>query len=120
MNENGLSPLHILAGKPNAFRSSSCLGVFDLMLYDCKDDTFIILAAFSMQALFIIFVLKTVLFYLQGLSVDELREERYEYSKNWGADSTAKFPENYRTCINFFRFIWTSLRILSGLLSMPI
>ncbi|KAK9180399.1 hypothetical protein WN943_029608 [Citrus x changshan-huyou] len=88
VNENGLSPLHILAGKPNAFRSSSCLGLFDLMLYDC-------------------------------VSVDELREEKYDYSKNYGSHGTAKFPENYRTCINFFRFIWTSLRILSGLLTKP-
>ncbi|KAJ4723008.1 putative Ankyrin repeat-containing protein [Melia azedarach] len=35
LNENGLSPLHILASKSNAFKSSSCLGIFDIILYNC-------------------------------------------------------------------------------------
>ncbi|GMN68023.1 hypothetical protein TIFTF001_037082, partial [Ficus carica] len=33
INENGLSPLHILASKPNAFQSSSHFGLFDRIIY---------------------------------------------------------------------------------------
>lgn len=36
VNENGLTPLHILASKPNAFKSSSRLGLFDSIIYRCK------------------------------------------------------------------------------------
>ncbi|PON92521.1 Transmembrane protein [Trema orientale] len=35
INENGLSPLHILASKPNAFHSSTRLGLFDRIIYHC-------------------------------------------------------------------------------------
>ncbi|KAH9649872.1 ANK REP REGION domain-containing protein [Citrus sinensis] len=37
VNENGLTPLHILASKPNAFKSSSRLGLFDSIIYCCID-----------------------------------------------------------------------------------
>ncbi|KAK9180467.1 hypothetical protein WN943_029676 [Citrus x changshan-huyou] len=36
VNENGLTPLHILASKPNAFKSGSRLGLFDRIIYYCK------------------------------------------------------------------------------------
>ncbi|KAH7573044.1 hypothetical protein JRO89_XS03G0057200 [Xanthoceras sorbifolium] len=35
VNENGLTPLHILASKPNAFQSSSRLKPFDRIIYHC-------------------------------------------------------------------------------------
>lgn len=36
VNELGLSPLHLLAGKPSAFRSGSHLRRWDLFIYHCK------------------------------------------------------------------------------------
>lgn len=33
VNEDGISPLHILARKPHAFKSSSYLGSVDLIIY---------------------------------------------------------------------------------------
>ena len=35
-NENGPTPLHILASKPNAFKSCSRLGLIDRIIYYCK------------------------------------------------------------------------------------
>ncbi|KAJ4722999.1 Ankyrin repeat protein [Melia azedarach] len=87
VNENGLSPLHILASKSNAFKSSSCLGIFDLVLYNC-------------------------------VSVDELRGEEY-VPKNSRAKGSRKFPENYRTCMNFFKLIRNSIHVLGGTFVKP-
>ena len=35
MNVDGLTPLHVLANKPNAFKSSTQLGAFDRFIYYC-------------------------------------------------------------------------------------
>ena len=35
MNEDGLTPLHILANKPHAFKSRTQLGAFDRFIYYC-------------------------------------------------------------------------------------
>ncbi|XVF65190.1 hypothetical protein PTKIN_Ptkin09bG0227200 [Pterospermum kingtungense] len=35
VNENGVSPLHVLATKTNAFKSGGRLGLFDRILYSC-------------------------------------------------------------------------------------
>lgn len=37
-NENGITPLHILASKPNAFHSSSHLKLFDRLIYHSKNN----------------------------------------------------------------------------------
>lgn len=54
VNEDGISPLHILARKPHAFKSSSYLGSVDLMIYHSTNlyiiwahDFFIYLFAFT-------------------------------------------------------------------------
>ena len=36
-NTDGLTPLHILASKPNAFLSSTPLGMFDRLIYYCME-----------------------------------------------------------------------------------
>lgn len=41
INENGLSPLHILASMPNAFKSSSRFGLFDRIIYHSMTTFFI-------------------------------------------------------------------------------
>ncbi|KAK2991132.1 hypothetical protein RJ640_029425 [Escallonia rubra] len=37
-NEQGLSPLHLLASKPSAFRSGCHLGLLDRIIYDCESN----------------------------------------------------------------------------------
>ncbi|OMO93025.1 hypothetical protein CCACVL1_06671 [Corchorus capsularis] len=77
VNVNGLSPLHILAMKTNAFRSGSHLGLIDTILYRCvmvdevKDKKY--------------------------ASKDYL--ERFEEIGN----RRPCYPQNYQTCMRFFR-----------------
>ncbi|GMN63898.1 hypothetical protein TIFTF001_032975 [Ficus carica] len=87
VNEDGLSPLHILATKPNAFQSGSRLGLFDRIIYHC-------------------------------LVVDDLKEETPDVdkyiniaSKKQGKD-ILEFPENYKTCMNFFLMLSNLFQVL--------
>lgn len=38
LNEDGLSPLHILARKPNCFKSSTGMQFLDCVIYNCKNN----------------------------------------------------------------------------------
>ncbi|KAF3457683.1 hypothetical protein FNV43_RR02341 [Rhamnella rubrinervis] len=86
INEDGLSPLHILASKPNAFKSSSRLGLFDRIIYHC-------------------------------LAVEELKKETQRdeetNSHTAGAKKSKRCPENYETCMNFFRLLGVLLQTLT-------
>ncbi|KAL5542601.1 hypothetical protein UlMin_010311 [Ulmus minor] len=88
MNEDGLSPLHVLAKKPNAFRSSTRLGFFDRLLY-------------------------------KYLVVDDLKEqeiddvEAYIKKRTKGVKESHKYPENYKTCINFLVLVKVFFQVLS-------
>jgi len=42
MNKEGLSPLQILAGKPNCFKSSTRMEFLQSIIYNCKNVTFIL------------------------------------------------------------------------------
>ncbi|KAJ4723004.1 putative Ankyrin repeat-containing protein [Melia azedarach] len=86
VNENGLTPLHILASKPTAFNSSSRLGLFDRIIYHC------------------IYV------------AVELKEDKHDHeawSNDSRLKSGLSYPKNYKTCIKFFRLIKTSIRVLT-------
>ncbi|KAH9649869.1 ANK REP REGION domain-containing protein [Citrus sinensis] len=85
VNENGLTPLHILASKPNAFKSSSRLGLFDSIIYCCV--------------------------LVDELKQEKYDHEAC--SNNSRANSDLKFPQNYEACINFLKLIKTSIRVLS-------
>ncbi|XP_062104497.1 uncharacterized protein LOC133815703 [Humulus lupulus] len=92
INENGLSPLHILASKPNAFHSSTRLGLFDRIIYHC-------------------------------LVVDELKEESHDVEayiakKTKRRIESLKYPENYKTCINFFGLLLSVFHVLFDKLLM--
>ncbi|KAL5542606.1 hypothetical protein UlMin_010316 [Ulmus minor] len=87
MNEDGLSPLHVLASKPNVFRSSTPLGCFDRLLYKC-------------------------------LVVDDLKEqeiddvEAYIKKRTKRVKESHKYPENYKTCINFLVLLKVFFQVL--------
>ncbi|EXC16955.1 Ankyrin repeat-containing protein [Morus notabilis] len=85
INENGLSPLHILASMPNAFKSSSRFGLFDRIIY-------------------------------HSIVVDELKEETHDidtYIKkgNRKEEEILTYPQNYKTCINFFGMLFSVFQV---------
>ncbi|KAG6676733.1 hypothetical protein I3842_15G166100 [Carya illinoinensis] len=89
VNEQGFFPLHLLATKPSAFRSGSHLGRFYKLVY-------------------------------HSIFVDELTHE-HEYDddqtppaiiKNRKEEKNPNYPENYRTCINFFRLFWKMAHVV--------
>ncbi|XP_041020514.1 ankyrin repeat-containing protein ITN1-like [Juglans microcarpa x Juglans regia] len=92
VNEDGITPLHLLADKPSAFPSGSRLGVFDRIIYQCMyvderkvmepDDHFF---QRSMQPI--------------------ARLPAYERNPN-------NYPENYRTCNDFYRLFWNFFTFL--------
>ncbi|KAH9680692.1 ANK REP REGION domain-containing protein [Citrus sinensis] len=84
VNENGLTPLHILASKPNAFKSGSRLGLFDRIIYYC-------------------------------IPVNEFKVDKHDheaYSTYSRAKNGRNHPENYETCIEFFKLINNSIGAL--------
>ncbi|KAK9281467.1 hypothetical protein L1049_004370 [Liquidambar formosana] len=85
VNEQGFSPLHLLANKPSAFRSGSHLTWLKKIIYHC------------------IFVdeLKPVLCHNQSL-LDTFEDEEYP-----------KYPKNYQTCINIFQLLWKGIQVVT-------
>ncbi|GLT52330.1 hypothetical protein SLA2020_256780 [Shorea laevis] len=84
VNEDGLSPLHILASEPNAFKSGSRLGLFDRIIY------------------------RSI------IVDDELSWETHDwgaYLNSSQASTSPNYPENYRSCVNLFRLIRPSLSL---------
>ncbi|XP_034708789.1 uncharacterized protein LOC117931828 isoform X2 [Vitis riparia] len=72
VNENGYTPLHILAGKPAVFATSLHLGPLSRFIYNC-------------------------------LHVEKLTNERVPVDYKGKMKPDEKYPENYKTCINFFQ-----------------
>ncbi|XP_024197223.2 uncharacterized protein LOC112200423 [Rosa chinensis] len=85
INQNGSSPLHILASKPNAFKSSCRLGLCDLLIYKCL--------------------------MVEELEVEAYNHEAC-LSKAGDGDSSS-YPENYETCMNFFQVFRSLFQVLS-------
>ncbi|KAH9680733.1 ANK REP REGION domain-containing protein [Citrus sinensis] len=76
VNENGLTPLHILASKPHVFESGSGLGWFESFVYKCV----------TVDEL--------------------IKEEKHNHdscSNNSRANNGLKFPQNFDKCINYFK-----------------
>ncbi|KAK4762884.1 hypothetical protein SAY86_008652 [Trapa natans] len=78
VNKEGLSPLHLLAMKASSFRSGKHLGWWRNLIYHC-------------------------------IFVDQLKVERRDYQAPSVANSrkhkAAYFPQNYGTCIEFYKLI---------------
>ncbi|KAG7968264.1 hypothetical protein I3843_08G145700 [Carya illinoinensis] len=94
VNENGITPLHLLAEKPSAFPSGSRLGVFERMIY-------------------------------HGIYVDEhktvMEQDDHSFQRSMQPIERLpahSYPENYRTCNDFYRLFWnffTFLRLAMGI-----
>ncbi|KAI5349834.1 hypothetical protein L3X38_002732 [Prunus dulcis] len=87
MNENGFSPLHILASKPSAFKSSSRLGLIGHIIYQCL--------------------------IVEELKEESYKYEACLH--NEGARNNSKYPENYETCMNFAGVLRSFFQVLSPL-----
>nr|XP_027116795.1 uncharacterized protein LOC113734445 isoform X1 [Coffea arabica] len=85
VNQEGISPLHILARKPNVFESSSNLRLCDRMIYHCV--------------------------YVPELKNHQSRRGDWRSIK----ETEEHYPENYQTCVNFIRLLSTAFRIIAPL-----
>ncbi|XP_059625908.1 uncharacterized protein LOC132268979 [Cornus florida] len=93
VNEQGFSPLHLLASKPSAFRSGSHLVRLYRIIYHC--------------------------IFVDELTVDTAYDQPNDSSKpSEDAKSpthpknNTTYPENYNTCINFFQLVSKIYRVL--------
>ncbi|TYI61258.1 hypothetical protein E1A91_D10G160400v1 [Gossypium mustelinum] len=77
-NEDGFTPLHILATKPNAFKSSCRLGLFDRIIYWC----------------------------ITVKEVKEIKNDPEAYLKRFDGSKEPWYPENYGTCAHFFHMLF--------------
>ncbi|KAG8481152.1 hypothetical protein CXB51_025911 [Gossypium anomalum] len=77
-NEDGFTPLHILATKPNAFKSSCRLGLFDRLIYWC----------------------------ITVKEVKEIKNDPEAYLKRFDGSKEPWYPENYGTCAHFFHMLF--------------
>ncbi|KAA8543283.1 hypothetical protein F0562_021222 [Nyssa sinensis] len=83
VNQQGFSPLHLLASKPSAFRSGSHLGRFHTIIYHC---TFV---------------------------DELRDESSHQESSRPKIFEEKNYPENYRTCISFFQLLTDICRVLT-------
>ncbi|BFG43097.1 hypothetical protein CerSpe_293710 [Prunus speciosa] len=87
VNEQGVSPLHLLAAKPSAFRSGSHLSPTYRIIYHC--------------------------IYVDELRVEGPDSLNQGIIKSFKEEKDPKYPENYQTCINFIRLFWKLIRVVS-------
>ncbi|XP_048441608.1 uncharacterized protein LOC103960142 isoform X2 [Pyrus x bretschneideri] len=81
VNEQGFSPLHLLATKPSAFKSGSHLGLFQKIIYYC--------------------------IYVDELKAE--RWEPYNEGIIKTSEEKPNYPENYQICINFIRLFMETI-----------
>ncbi|KAH7517266.1 hypothetical protein FEM48_Zijuj09G0044700 [Ziziphus jujuba var. spinosa] len=86
VNERGFTPLHVLASKPSAFKSGSNLGLWNSIIYHC--------------------------IFVDDLKVEEPSYARESLIKSFKEEKNPNHPENYQSCINFFRLLGNALRIV--------
>ncbi|XP_051143901.1 uncharacterized protein LOC127260243 isoform X2 [Andrographis paniculata] len=77
VNVVGESPLYLLASKPNVFKSSSHLGLFDSFIYNCV--------------------------FVEEMKKLECVDKGKADNKSSRAGH--RYPENYQTCVDFFKFL---------------
>ncbi|CAB4291645.1 unnamed protein product [Prunus armeniaca] len=85
VNEEGYSPLHLLASKPSAFKSGSHLRPFKRIIYHC--------------------------IYVDDLKVEQKDQSKQGLIKTFKEEKDPKYPENYQTCVNYFRVFRKLVRL---------
>ncbi|XP_024631952.1 ankyrin repeat-containing protein NPR4 isoform X3 [Medicago truncatula] len=82
VNHDGLSPLHILARKPNCFRSCTRMELIDSIIYT-----------------------------LSGSFVDDDKEERYDHINEAYTQTSRHYPLNYGTCMTFLSLLNSGFKV---------
>ncbi|KAK9933104.1 hypothetical protein M0R45_020313 [Rubus argutus] len=85
MDEDGSSPLHILASKPHAFKSGCRLGLGDHLIYHC----------------------------LMVEELKEEAYNHEACLSKAGVGKSSSYPENYETCMNVFGVLGSLFQVLS-------
>ncbi|XP_014508252.1 ankyrin repeat-containing protein ITN1 [Vigna radiata var. radiata] len=83
VNQDGYSPLHILAMKPNCFRSSTWMEFMDRMIYNCL---------------------------LVDELKEDTEEDR---SSNKGDTQILNYPTNYETCFSFLYLLKNAAKVIT-------
>ncbi|XP_035549370.1 uncharacterized protein LOC108986245 isoform X3 [Juglans regia] len=87
VDEDGITPLHLLADKPSAFPSGSRLGFFQRIIYKC--------------------------IYVDEHKVMEPDDHFFQRSmRPIDQRNPNNYPENYRTCNDFYRLFWNFFTFL--------
>ncbi|KAG6619178.1 hypothetical protein I3842_Q106100 [Carya illinoinensis] len=85
-NEQGLTPLHVLASKPSAFRSGSLLRGYNKIIYHC-------IFVDNLQA------------------VETSSHHQTKGTKGPVDNKDLDVPENYKTCTRFFKLLWDITKV---------
>nr|XP_011458592.1 PREDICTED: uncharacterized protein LOC101306484 isoform X2 [Fragaria vesca subsp. vesca] len=86
VNEDGFSPLHVLAGMPSAFMSGSHLRPWTKIIYHC--------------------------ILVDELNVEEADHFHKRVTNTiLNKEKAPKYPENYKTCISFLLVFWKMARV---------
>ncbi|KAF5454983.1 hypothetical protein F2P56_024607 [Juglans regia] len=86
-NEQGFTPLHVLASKPSAFRSGSLLRGYNRIIYHC--------------------------IFVDNLQVETSSHHQTKGTKGPVDKKDLDVPENYRTCTNFFKLFWDIIKAVT-------
>ncbi|KAI9119442.1 hypothetical protein K1719_010117 [Acacia pycnantha] len=87
VNEEGFSPLHLLAAKPSSFKSGSRLGRYEMIIYHC--------------------------IFVEELQVSQYHHQE-SFSDSDKHKKNCHLPDNYRTCLDFFGVVKTWLTIVTN------
>ncbi|CAK7346530.1 unnamed protein product [Dovyalis caffra] len=93
VDDRGISPLHLLAGKPTAFRSGSHLGGYKKIIYNC---TFV-------EELKVEESISNVV-QRQPLNIQASQDVNHN-----------RYPKNYQTCCNFFSLLKKAVQVVMKL-----
>ncbi|XP_057774972.1 uncharacterized protein LOC130993950 [Salvia miltiorrhiza] len=86
INEDGESPLHVLAKKPNVFKSSSHLRFYDSIIYYCV--------------------------FVEKLNDEKFSNGSPDDSTAAPLETKLKYPDNYTTCVKIFLIIRDSIIVI--------
>ncbi|KAK7306461.1 hypothetical protein VNO77_44402 [Canavalia gladiata] len=111
VNESGLSPLHLLANKPSVFRSGSRLGRFEAIVYHMTNP-------------FTQFLNNKLPRKDHTGSETDLEEAQKKIATN-GAKTKSSgsetrdwshplFPPNYKSCVDFIKFVFLAVLVIFG------
>uniref|UniRef100_A0A803NRP1 PGG domain-containing protein n=1 Tax=Cannabis sativa TaxID=3483 RepID=A0A803NRP1_CANSA len=137
VDEHGLSPLHILASKPFAFKSGSNLGHWHNLISHCKSHNFIVERLDNEEKQSYPDNYKTCVNFAQlltnAIEVVTVKKDAHQGRTRAGGESLGGsnaitieqkagsqsdrliFPPNYATCFNLFQTVCKALLVILGL-----